>query len=71
MNRQFVGGIEPEKEDLGEAMIDPDDGVVMDSHDFSLCLNEGSLLRRNDVVEHHWVSATSAPEPSSIRRCPG
>jgi hypothetical protein len=46
MDRQFVDGIQAQKEDLDNAMVDPDGGVVMNSHGFSLCLNERSEWRR-------------------------
>ena len=38
INRLFVDRIEAQKEDLGDTMIDPDNGVVVNSHGISsLC----------------------------------
>ena len=37
MDRSLVGGFQPQIKDLGDAVIDPDDGmVVMAIHDISL-----------------------------------
>ena len=34
-DRPFVGAFQPQIKDLGDAVIDPDDGVIVSSHDFS------------------------------------
>ncbi|WMT73443.1 hypothetical protein [Bradyrhizobium sp. Ash2021] len=34
MNRQLISRIQAQKEDFGDEMVDPDDGVVMNSHGF-------------------------------------
>ena len=61
MDRPLVGSLQPEIEDLGNAMIDPDDGVIVNSHD--------ELLLKEEAEGRFAVSATSAREPSSNRTC--
>jgi hypothetical protein len=35
MDRRFVNGLQSQIENLGDAVIDPDDGVIVNGHDFS------------------------------------
>ncbi len=37
VNGPLIGGIQTQIEYLGDAMIDPDDSVVVNGHGFSLC----------------------------------
>jgi hypothetical protein len=55
----LVNRFQPKIKDLGDAMINPYDGVIVNSHDF-FGLDEGS----SGIC---LVSATSAQAPSSIR----
>src|SRR6266704_1307555 len=38
-DRPLVDDVQPKIKDLGDAMIDPDDGVIVNGHGFSLSLN--------------------------------
>ena len=60
MNRLFVDRIEAQIEYLGDAMIDPDDGVVMNSHGFA------SLCRRNG---QNGVYSEAASRGASAGQC--
>ena len=60
MNRRFVDRIEAQIEDLGDTMVDPDDGVVMKSHDFFFFVQEERL---------EWHLLESASRGASAGQC--
>ena len=74
MNRPLVGCLEPQIEDLGDAMIDPDDGVIVNSHDFLLLERRRSQnaafggqcdISTGTVIESNMPRVT----PPRIRSC--
>ena len=60
MNCLFVDGIEAQKENLGDTMIDPDDGVVMKSHGFFFFVQE---------ERSKWHLLESASRGASAGQC--